>query len=709
VTRAGVQIRRGSKFELDGELFEVTDFISSAGTYEVVLQGPTSFRRKSVVDLLADPSARLIPDEDGPEPDDPYDPAAIALLGLSPADMKAVREKADHVREVLTGYRSGSPELALDGEPRPEFDPARKLMERYDAKRIELGVGEKTLRRWVSAYKERGEAGLVSRRKLQEPKIDPRWDDVADAIIREHTEESMPTKTAVILQTSARLELLYGEGEVKEPSRSTANRHLLALDEQHPTFRGTTKRNRDIANSPPGQHGKLRPTRPGEYLILDTTRLDVFAFDPATLRWMQVELTAAMDWYTRCIVALRLTPVSTKAVDAAAVMYQVFRPLPAPATWPSDAVWPYHGIPHEVLIDPDKIDRTGRPSMGPALAPDTIVVDHGKIYLSEHLNSVCQRFGISIQPARLREGRDKAPLERFFGTVRTRLLQYLPGYKGPDINARGLDVEGHAFYYINELEAIVREWVARHYHRIPHPSLFDPALPAKQAKDAKMTPAQMYSHGIARAGYVEVPRHPNLALEFLRAEPRTIQAKGVRMHNLIYKGDVLDELRKMKSPYEGRFKDAWPIHVDPDDISRVYVQHPYDREWHELLWEHASKFPMVFSDDALAYARELALQQHGFIDEQFALRELFKRFNLSIELSPKERRIALRMSREEQMLSKQVGTDDAQTVNSLSSLSALTDSGGSPLEFGRDGPEIGDDDDIADIEDDYDDESFDLA
>jgi hypothetical protein len=362
-----------------------------------------------------------------------------------------------------------------------------------------------------------------------------------------------------------------------------------------------------------------------------------------------------------------------------------------------------------VLIDPDKIDRAGRPSMGPALAPDTIVVDHGKIYLSEHINSVCQRFGISIQPARLREGRDKAPLEQFFGTVRTRLLQYLPGYKGPDINARGLDVEGHAFYYINELEAIVREWVARHYHRIPHPSLFDPALPAKQAKDAKMTPAQMYSHGIARAGYVEVPRHPNLALEFLRAEPRTIQAKGVRMHNLIYKGDVLTELRKMKSPYEGRFKDAWPIHVDPDDISRVYVQHPYDREWHKLDWEHASSFPMVFSDDALAYARELAVQQHGFVDEQFALRELFKRWNLSIELSPKERRIALRMSREEQMLSKQVEADDAQTVSALSSLTALTDAGGSRIELGRDGPEMGDEDDIADIEDDYDDESFDLA
>jgi hypothetical protein len=241
-------------------LFEVTDFISSAGTYEVVLQGPMSFRRKSVVDLLVDPSALLIPDEDGPEPDDPYDSAAIALLGLSPAAMKVVREKADHVREVLTGYRSGSPELALDGEPRPEFDPARKLMERYDAKRIELGVGEKTLRRWVSDYTGHGEAGLVSRRKLQEPKIDPRWDEVADDIMREHNEESMPTKTAVILQTSARLELLYGEGVVKEPSRSTANRHLLALDDQRPTFRGTTKRNRDIANNPQRPPARTRST-----------------------------------------------------------------------------------------------------------------------------------------------------------------------------------------------------------------------------------------------------------------------------------------------------------------------------------------------------------------------------------------------------------------------------------------------------------------
>jgi hypothetical protein len=171
--------------------------------------------------------------------------------------------------------------------------------------------------------------------------------------------------------------------------------------------------------------------------------------------------------------------------------------------------------------------------------------------------------------------------------VREGLLRYLPGYQGPDINARGLDVEGHAFFYINELESILREWVATVYRHRRHDSLFDPGLPA-----ARVTPAQMFSHGIARAGYIEVPRDPQLAYEFLKVEPRTIQPKGVKWRNLVYKGDVLTELGKMKSPYERKFKDRWPIHIDPDDISRVYIRHRETREWHELAWEHASNVPV---------------------------------------------------------------------------------------------------------------------
>lgn len=64
---------------------------------------------------------------------------------------------------------------------------------------------------------------------------------------------------------------------------------------------------------PPRQpYGRCGPARPGEHLLRDTTRVDMFAFDPLTLRWVRAGLTVAMDWYTRCITGLRLTPVSTK-------------------------------------------------------------------------------------------------------------------------------------------------------------------------------------------------------------------------------------------------------------------------------------------------------------------------------------------------------------------------------------------------------------
>ena len=52
-----------------------------------------------------------------------------------------------------------------------------------------------------------------------------------------------------------------------------------------------------------------------------------------------------------------------------------------------------------------------RPAAGPAILPETFVIDHGKIYVSEHLTSVCARMGVSIQAVRLRTGRDKGPIE----------------------------------------------------------------------------------------------------------------------------------------------------------------------------------------------------------------------------------------------------------------------------------------------------------
>jgi len=285
-------------------------------------------------------------------------------------------ERAGHVREVLTGYRSGTAELARPGEPRAQFAPGLPLEVRYAAKAAELGAGVRTVKRWVSRFRQLGEAGLAPEAGTGAGgplgRADERWVRTALEVMAEHASESKPSRKMVIERTAARLATGYGDGVVPLPSRATAYRVLEELERRQPTFRLSAKRNQDIAGRPDTAYGKLRPTRPGEYLLMDTTRLDVFAVDPVTLRWLQAELTIAMDWYDRCVTGIRLTPVSTKAVDAAATLYQAFRPRPAGPGWPAHAVWPEHGIPRTVLVDRQAIDGPAAGAASPAWPEGTV-------------------------------------------------------------------------------------------------------------------------------------------------------------------------------------------------------------------------------------------------------------------------------------------------------------------------------------------------
>ncbi len=649
VTGATVRVGVGTRFIYDGELAEVVDMATTQAGTEVVLKATRSgqFWRAAVRELLTSARARVVPDGPGPSAADLEVPASTTLAMLTAAERNETSRRAAHVREVLTGYRSGSADLAADWEPRALFAPELPLTRRYEAKAAELGVSLRTIKQWVADFRSGGEAGLArksAKRVRPLGTVDDRWVDTALEVMAEHADQSRPSRTMVIARASARVAARFGPGVVQIPSRATAFRVLGELERRHPTFRLSTKRNRDIAARLARAYGKLRPARPGEYLLMDTTRLDVFALDPVTLRWVQAELTVAMDWYTRCITGLRLTPVSTKAVGAAATLYQAYRPRPAGKDWPAHAVWPEHGVPRSVLIDRAAITGPAAAAAGPAIVPETLVVDHGKIYVSDHLTSVCNRLGISIQPARLRTGRDKGPVERFFRTLREDLLQVLPGYKGPDVHSRGLDPESEAFFYLDELEAIIREWAAAVYHHRPHDSLVDPHLPA-----LRMSPAQMFEHGVERAGYIEAPRDPDLAYEFLKTEWRTIQHYGAEVGGRRYNGPALNPYRNMTSPYPGT-NGRWPVHTDPDDVTRAYFRDPHTRHWHTLWWEHASSLEMPLSEDALRFARRLAAARYTYPDDKIAVADLLERWNLGLGATPAERRMALRLSRDQSAL-----------------------------------------------------------
>jgi hypothetical protein len=224
--------------------------------------------------------------------------------------------------------------MAEEGEPRPRYAPGRLLYERYADKAAELGVTLRTIQRWVQGFQRRGEAGLAGGDQLPQrkgAKVDDRWTEAALEVMAGYEDESRPSRTWVIEQTRASVIARFGPDAVIQPSRATAFRVLEDLERRNPLFRLSTKRNRDIADRPKQVYGKLRSTRPGEYLVMDTTRLDVFAYDPFTLKWVQAELSVSMDWYDRCICGLRLTPVSTKAVDASRPLPRLLREQPPPA------------------------------------------------------------------------------------------------------------------------------------------------------------------------------------------------------------------------------------------------------------------------------------------------------------------------------------------------------------------------------------------
>ena len=247
-------------------------------------------------------------------------------------------------------------------------------------------------------------------------------------VLAEHTEASRPTRELMLRRVSARLAAEHGEGTVPEPGRGRARAVLAELTRGTNAFTGSTKGKRSIAARPQGVYGRLRPTRPGEFLLLDTTPLDVFAMEPVTLRWVRCELTIAMDLYSRCVTGLRLSPASTKSVDAALVLFEALRPGSRQHT--SGGLLPYAGLP-DLVVSRGRDRRPGRRGRG----------DHrGRPRQDLPVRSPAERVPAAghLGPAgRPLTPTDKAAIERFFRTLSEGLLAALPGYKGPDVYSRG--------------------------------------------------------------------------------------------------------------------------------------------------------------------------------------------------------------------------------------------------------------------------------
>jgi hypothetical protein len=315
-----------------------------------------------------------------------FGPVMLEASALSDLQLREAAELLAHLNEAWFGYRSGDPGRPSPGEPRPGFDPEQTTVrQRVAAKAAELGCSAGKLHQKRGELLRSGVVALVDGRAARSATgagIEPRVREAIVAEAKELADGSDVRKMQFRARVASRLARESGEPLALPASRQTFNR--IVADVLAPTglFRLPARSRRSAQSAPSEDLGSLVAERPGEYVAIDTTSLDVFAIDPFTFQWVGLDLTAALDVCTRSILAFRLTPFSTQGVDLALLLSDLLSPTPVDGRWPADVRYPYCGVPEHLVLRAFELPAGTVLCPRPRVRPGTVVIDRGRNYQS---------------------------------------------------------------------------------------------------------------------------------------------------------------------------------------------------------------------------------------------------------------------------------------------------------------------------------------
>jgi len=524
-----------------------------------------------------------------------------------------------HIVEVLRGL---PPQAPPGTRPRPEYDPAAvSLTSREQAKAAELTAAGRPVTASAIAkrrqrYEARGVAGMADHRSVKpvspHGRADPAVVEAMRQAVAEATEESSRTATYLFWRTGQILEAAHGPGTVKLPSQRTLYRLLDKLSAgKHTT--GSARTRRSLADRPEGPFGEADAWAPGELMQMDSTPLDVLVrLDDGVVG--RVDLTGMIDVATRSVTAAVLRP-TTKSVDASVLLARTVTPEPMRPGWAQALAMSRSALPYRRLLDIDA--RLEHAAARPVIIPETIVVDHGKVFVSRNFRASCNFLGINFQPAHEGSGWEKGHIERMLGSVASLFAQFVAGYAGSSVERRGRHVERQAAWPVLELQDLLDEWIVTWQNR-PHDGLRDPAHPGRA-----FTPNEKYAALVETAGYVPVALSADDYIELLPATWRAVNAYGVKIKYRTYDDEALNPLRLQRSGVRER-RDLWEIHYDPYDVSRIWVRDHWQGGWITLFWKQLHRIAAPFGEMAWDHARR---ELPGATEEQLAdaVADLLKR------------------------------------------------------------------------------------
>jgi len=444
-----------------------------------------------------------------------------------------------------------------------------------------------TLSRWVKvytasgddirslspAYKARGRAKHHDRRRISEDlQTCTAVDRIIDDVVNEHyLQPTRPNAQATYDLIGARIaqenQFRDARDQLPVPHRNTLYRKIAQLDSYEKDKARFSKRIADLRHKVNKQG--VRPTRPLERVEIDDTKLDLFVVDektklPIGRPWLMVAICV----YTKMILGYYLSFVKPSYLSVMQTLLHSIRPKTYLEERYPEIVhsWDAYGI------------------------PEWVVVDNAKQYYSASFDEACLQLGMITQYAPVKHPYYKPSIERFFGTLNTRLLHQTPGTTFSNIAAKwDYDSKKNAIISIQSLERIAHIFIVDVYHQERHRGIDD--IPARRwemgTKD--LPPALPFDAD-------------ELHVLLGHIEYRTISSSGVEMWGLYFNDPAL-------SPIKSQTKKGEKIKVkyDPSNIGAIHV---YDRVFNRYV-----TVPAV----AQEYAAGLSLWQHKVIKREARL------------------------------------------------------------------------------------------
>jgi hypothetical protein len=556
---------------------------------------------------LALPLAKLVADAgfavaDAEDAGAPLPPRGL-LDGLAEPVIEKARWWERQLLDVLQAPGGGGREGSAAG---------RSLRQRELNKVTELAAaGEpvplKTLQRMRRRYQRDGLLGLVDGR-IARAAAGSDADERLMAAIGKAVAGEVERSTGTVGRLRRRVEQILADDYGLDPAavaklmppRSSFYRLVRRAAAGRHTF-GSAPTRRSLAARPDGPFARVGALRPGEWMQIDSTPLDVRVVDDDG-QVDRAELTWLIDVATRSIPAAVLRP-STKAVDASLLLARALTPEPMRPGWADALAMARSVLPHQRLVELD--ERLAHAAARPVIVPETIVCDHGKVYLSRAFRAACQAMAINFQPTHPGSPWEKGVVERSFGAAASLFAQHVAGYVGRSVDRRGAHAERGAVWSLAELSDLLDEWIVAVWQNRQHDGLRHPLTPG-----AALSPNEAYAALIEVAGYVAVPLGAEDYLELLPATWRVINAYGVKINHRTYDCDALNPYRRQDSGVASQ-RGRWEVHHDPYDVTRVWVRNHHDGGWITVPWTHLRSAPAPFGEQAWACAQDMLARRGG--------------------------------------------------------------------------------------------------